>query len=155
MFLRTVQHIRPSILAALSMTRPFSSGAALGGVNGSASSGVSLRDLPKSNVFTTSLPADPEFPSPSASHAAPREKLGPRMVKGALYTFVRPEGVQEPELLAVSHAAMKDIGLKDGEEKTQEFKELVAGNRILWDERTREGIYPWAQCYGGVHLSRP
>lgn len=71
------------------------------------------------------------------------------MVKGALYTFVRPEGTKDSELLCVSKAAMRDIGLMEGVENTNEFKELVAGNKIFWDEKTGEGIYPWAQCYGG------
>lgn len=72
------------------------------------------------------------------------------MVKGALYTYVRPEGSDKAELLGVSKRAMKDIGLKEGEETTEEFKELVAGNKIMWDSETKEGIYPWAQCYGGT-----
>lgn len=122
--------------------------------NGTGSSaGMTLRDLPKSNVFTTNLPPDPAFPTPADSHSAPRETLGPRMVRGALYTYVRPEPTHAPELLAVSPRAMRDIGLKEGEEKTEEFKQLMAGNLILtWDEETKEGIYPWAQCYGGYQF---
>ena len=73
------------------------------------------------------------------------------MVKEALYTYVRPEESKEPELLAVSERAMRDIGLKPGEEKTEEFKQLVAGNKFFWDEKSGEGIYPWAQCYGGTY----
>jgi serine/tyrosine/threonine adenylyltransferase len=73
------------------------------------------------------------------------------MVKGALYTFVRPENKEDPELLGVSEAAMRDIGLRQGEEKTEEFRELVAGNKIFWEEeKSAEGVYPWAQCYGGL-----
>ncbi|KAJ5414447.1 hypothetical protein N7509_001074 [Penicillium cosmopolitanum] len=110
--------------------------------------GVSLSDLPKSNVFTSKLPADPAFETPEASHKAPRETLGPRMVRGALFTYVRPEPAEAPELLGVSSTAMKDLGLKAGEEKTAELQALVAGNSILWNEESG-GIYPWAQCYGG------
>ena len=73
------------------------------------------------------------------------------MVKGALYTYVRPEETQDPELLGVSKTAMKDIGLMEGLENTNDFKDLVAGNKIFWNEKTEEGIYPWAQCYGGAH----
>ncbi|KAJ5126217.1 hypothetical protein N7448_005528 [Penicillium atrosanguineum] len=113
----------------------------------SSSAGTSLTDLPKSNVFTSKLPADPAFETPEASHKAPRETLGPRMVKGALFTYVRPESVNEPELLSVSPRAMEDLGLKPGEEDTPQFKALVAGNQIWWDEE-KGGIYPWAQCYG-------
>ncbi|EEP78342.1 conserved hypothetical protein [Uncinocarpus reesii 1704] len=114
--------------------------------------GVSLEDLPKTNNFTTKLPPDPAFETPESSHNAPREALGPRMVKGALYTYVRPEPQDEPELLGVSPRAMKHIGLKDGEEQTQAFKDMVAGNKIFWSQEGG-GIYPWAQCYG-VELGR-
>ena len=64
---------------------------------------------------------------------------------------MRPETQTQPELLAVSPAAMRDLGLRDGEEKTDTFKDLVAGNRLLgWNEdRGEGGLYPWAQCYGG------
>lgn len=126
------------------------SNAATNGTSNGSFAGVSLQDLPKSNTFTSILPPDAEFQTPSASHQAPREKLGPRIVKEALYTYVRPEGTENPELLGVSRTAMKDIGLKEGEEKTEEFKRVAAGNKIFWDNTTEEGIYPWAQCYGGT-----
>ncbi|KAK2755663.1 hypothetical protein FQN54_005812 [Arachnomyces sp. PD_36] len=122
---------------------------ATGSANQAGGKRVSLADLPKSHTFTSKLPPDPAFETPESSHNAPREALGPRLVKGALYTYVRPEPSTEPELLGVSPQAMADIGLKEGEEKTQEFKDMVAGNRIFWDEETKTGVYPWAQCYGG------
>lgn len=111
--------------------------------------GLSLSDLPKSNVFTSNLPADSKFPTPADSWNASRKELGPRMVKGALYTFVKPEARNDAELYAVSPRAMKDIGLKVGEEEKDEFEKIVSGNKILWDPETDKGIYPWAQCYGG------
>ena len=47
--------------------------------------------------------------------------------------------------------AMRDLGIREGEEKTEGFRELVAGNALLgWDEKKGEGLYPWAQCYGGM-----
>lgn len=107
-----------------------------------------LDSLPKSNNFTSKLPPDPEFPTPKDSHNAPRPLLGPRIVGGALYTFVRPEPVEDPVLLGVSPKAMEDIGLKQSEAETQDFKDIVAGNKILWTPE-EGGIYPWAQCYGG------
>lgn len=117
--------------------------------------GLSLEDIPKSNVFTSNLPADAAFPTPADSHRAPRETLGPRMVREALYTFVRPEKNESPVLLASSVNALKDLGLKAGEENRDLFRDVVSGNRILtWDESMSEGIYPWAQCYGGGHLRR-
>lgn len=114
----------------------------------SSPAGTSLVDLPKSNNFTSKLPPDPAFETPESSHKAPRDTLGPRMVKGALYTYVRPEPTDEPELLGVSPRAMEDLGLKPGEEQTPQFRALVAGNEIWWSEG-KGGIYPWAQCYGG------
>jgi hypothetical protein len=45
---------------------------------------------------------------------------------------------------------MQDLGIREAEEKTEEFKQLVAGNRLPgWDEEKGEGGYPWAMCYGG------
>ncbi|KAK4043581.1 hypothetical protein C8A01DRAFT_12902 [Parachaetomium inaequale] len=116
--------------------------------------GVTLSALPKSWHFTSSLPADPLFPTPADSHKASREDLGPRQVRGALFTWVRPETQKEPELLAVSPAAMRDLGLAQSEAETEEFKETVAGNRIPgWDSETLSGPgYPWAQCYGGFQF---
>jgi uncharacterized protein YdiU (UPF0061 family) len=113
---------------------------------------MSLADLPKSNVFTSKLPADPAFETPEASHKAPRQTLGPRMVKGALFTYVRPEVVESPELLGVSPRAMADLGLKPGEEQTPSFQALVAGNEFAWSEE-KGGVYPWAQCYGGLFFT--
>ncbi|KAL5352880.1 hypothetical protein ACLOAV_002828 [Pseudogymnoascus australis] len=114
------------------------------------SRGVALKDLPKSWNFTANLPADSAFPSPAISHKTPRDDLGPRMVKGALFTWVRPEEAVDPELLGVSTEALKDLGIKPEEAETEEFRQLVAGNRLLgWKEDKQEGGYPWAQCYGG------
>ncbi|KAF4314640.1 hypothetical protein GTA08_BOTSDO00168 [Botryosphaeria dothidea] len=114
-----------------------------------------LRELPKSNVFTSNLPSDPAFETPKDSHNAPRETLGPRMVKGALYTYVRPEPTLSPELLAVSDAALQDLALSPDATKDKEFVHALAGNEIItWDENTGEGIYPWAQCYGGFQFGQ-
>ena len=124
--------------------------------NNSSNKLQTLQSLPKSNVFTSNLPADDAFPRPKDSHDAPRQMLGPRMVKGALYTYVRPDSQGEPELLAVSQRALQDIGLKPEEAETDEFKEVVAGKKILtWNESNPEaGIYPWAQCYGGYQFGQ-
>lgn len=130
-------------------TNGYANGHANGHTN-DHSAGVSFADLPKSNNFTSKLPADAAFPTPADSYKAPRQKLGPRMVKDALYTYVRPEKTEEPELLGVSSRALKSIGLSESEASTDDFKAIVAGNKILWSEdKPDEGIYPWAQCYGG------
>ncbi|KAJ5032858.1 uncharacterized protein L3040_009449 [Drepanopeziza brunnea f. sp. 'multigermtubi'] len=112
--------------------------------------GASLAELPKSWTFTSSLPPDPKFPTPDVSHKTARGEIEPRQVRGALFTWVRPEEAREPELLSVSPAAMRDLGIREGDQKTDEFKETVAGNRLLgWDAEKGQGGYPWAQCYGG------
>ncbi|KAH8593188.1 hypothetical protein B0O99DRAFT_516044 [Bisporella sp. PMI_857] len=119
--------------------------------NGTSSyQGTSLADLPKSWTFTSSLPPDEKFPTPAVSHKTPRDDIEPRIVKGALFTWVRPEESKEPELLCVSPAALKDLGIKETEKNTEEFRQTVAGNRLLgWNEEKEEGGYSWAQCYGG------
>lgn len=120
------------------------------------SSGATLKALPKSNNFTSKLPADDVYPTPLISHQADRSKLGPRLVKNALYTYVRPEHVEEPEVLAVSPAALRDLGISPEEERSEEFKEIVSGNSIAsWSEdKPDEGVYPWAQCYGGYQFGQ-
>ena len=118
--------------------------------NGTSYAGTSLADLPKSWTFTSSLPPDPKFPTPAVSHKTPRDEITPRMVKGALFTWVRPEEAKEPQLLSVSPAALRDLGISEEETKADEFKQTVAGNKLLgWDGEKEEGGYPWAQCYGG------
>ncbi|CAD6505549.1 BgTH12-01039 [Blumeria graminis f. sp. triticale] len=110
----------------------------------------SLDKLPKSWNFTSHFPPDPMFPTPTASHRTPRQEIRPRTVKGALFTWVRPQEVYEPILLAVSKEAQKDLDIYDGDEYSSEFRDIVAGNRLSgWDEEKEEGGYPWAHCYGG------
>ena len=127
-------------------------GSATNGSRGPPFGGVSLAKLPKSNVFTQNLPTDGRFPTPADSYKASRRQLGPRMVTGALFTYVRPEEKEDPELFGVSHTAMQDIGFQPGEEQTKDFQQLVSGNKIMWDAESEDGIYPWAQCYGGWQL---
>lgn len=124
--------------------------------DGSSGERYALRDLPKSNVFTSNLPADAAFPTPKDSHDAPRQTLGPRMVKEALFTYVRPDPQGDAEILAVSQRALRDLGLKEEEAETEEFKKVVAGEKVLtWnEEKPDEGIYPWAQCYGGYQFGQ-
>lgn len=149
----------------LSLSRPFAgipsytnsfstSPAAMASSANGSSQGVTLAELPKSWHFTSSLPADSLFPTPADSHKASREDLGPRQVRGALFTWVRPEIQKDPELLAVSPAAMRDLGLAMSEAETDEFKQTVVGNKIQgWDSETLSGPgYPWAQCYGGFQF---
>ena len=121
----------------------------------SAPARFALADLPKSNVFATQLPPDPRFPTPLSSHETPRERIGPQLVKNALYTYVRPAVTHSPALLAVSARALQDLAIDPAEVDTPRFRQVFAGNDILtWDEETGEGIYPWAQCYGGYQFGQ-
>lgn len=123
--------------------------------NGStrAPEGLPLADLPRSWTFTSSLPADSLYPTPAASHETPRDQILPRQVRGALYTWVRPEHAADPELLAVSPAALRDIGIRPDDAQSDTFLQVVAGNKLLgWNEEKKEGGYPWAQCYGGFQF---
>lgn len=119
---------------------------------------VSINDIPKSWTFTSKLPADSLFPTPAASHKTPRDEVLPRQVRGALFTWVRPDPHLHPppELLGVSRAAMRDLGIREGDEATADFLATVAGNKIQgWDENKNEGDgYPWAQCYGGFQFGQ-
>jgi uncharacterized protein YdiU (UPF0061 family) len=88
--------------------------------------------------------------------------------------------VEEPELLAVSFAALRDLNLAESAVKDTDFLDVVSGNRILgWEdvkdggegkakenengddsavsgqptgEKERTKIYPWAQNYGGFQF---
>ncbi|KAH9893662.1 hypothetical protein F4778DRAFT_748129 [Xylariomycetidae sp. FL2044] len=143
---RSLPHMRLAQMASQFSTN--------GASTGNATS-ASINDLPKSWTFTSKLPPDSLFPTPADSHKTPRDHISPRQVRGALFTWVRPQPVQSPELLAVSPAAMRDLGITEGDEKTPDFVNTVAGNKIQgWDEEKREGGYPWAQCYGGFQFGQ-
>ena len=155
MLFRTLARSQANPLRRLSqMAQNLSDGAINGRSNGT-STGVSLADLPKSNVFTSNLPGDEKFPTPAESYKSTREELGPRMVKGALYTYVRPEERQDPELYGAGTRALSDIGLRREEAETEDFRKLVSGNKMMWNPENEEGIYPWAQCYGGERMGSP
>ncbi|GAP85627.2 putative fmp40 found in mitochondrial proteome [Rosellinia necatrix] len=118
-----------------------------------AAVGASINDIPKSWNLTSKLPADGLYPTPADSDKTPRGEIRPRTVRDAIFTWVRPQPVKEPELLAVSPAGMRDLGIRPGDEESADFVATVAGNKIQgWDEERREGGYPWAQCYGGFQF---
>ena len=114
----------------------------------------SIRDLPKSNNFTQKLPADAQYPTPTASHNEDRLKLGPRLVKNAAFTYVRPESFEKTELVGVSKTALKDLGIDPESVQDEDFKDTVSGKKIVTidGEPKDEDIYPWAQCYGGYQF---
>ncbi|KAK9455116.1 hypothetical protein V1511DRAFT_499511 [Dipodascopsis uninucleata] len=106
---------------------------------------ATLNSIPKSHVFTSKLPADPEIPTPEALRTCDRGLLKPRMVRNAVFTYVKPDthDMDKVHLLAVSRRAMDDLGLQWSESTTDEFKEFVVGNKIFSEH------CPWAQLYGG------
>ena len=139
-----------------------------GATNGSNSTS-SIKNLPKSNNFPSHLPPDPQFPTPSSSHSADRSHLGPRQVREALYTYVRPDRPSKYEVLAISPAALRDLAIDPSTVSDQEFGDTVSGTKILtWDEadhsskstaaseeqQRKDQIYPWAQCYGGYQFGQ-
>ncbi|KAI8963066.1 UPF0061-domain-containing protein [Daldinia sp. FL1419] len=147
LFHRNLHRSLPHLRLAQMTSRFLTNGAANHAANVTASS---INEIPKSWNFTSKLPPDPLLPTPADSYKTPREQIVPRLVPGALFSWVRPQPVERPELLAVSPAAMRDLGIKEGDEKTDDFRQTVAGNKIQgWDEEKLEGGYPWAQCYGG------
>lgn len=114
-----------------------------------------LADLPKSWRLTSILPPDPVFPTPAASHKTPRDNITPRQVREGLFTWVRPATQTDPELLAVSPAALRDLNIAPSEAATAAFTAFAAGNTLLgWDDEKLEGGYPWAQLYGGFQFGQ-
>src|SRR5437762_12196085 len=109
-------------------------------MNGQAWHGVRLSELPKSHNFTTHLPPDPLIPTPQASkEASPEQLRTSRPVKSALFTWVAPEKNENSQLLVTSWKAVKDLGLNAEEVKTEDFRNLMSGNKI-YDEH-----YPWGE----------
>lgn len=115
-------------------------------------------DLPKTNTFTQKLPPDAQYPTPASSHNEERQKLGPRLVKNAAYTFVRPDPYEKTELVGVSKAALRDLAIDPSSTQSDEFKDTVSGKRIITLEEGKEPaedtVYPWAQCYGGFQFGQ-
>ncbi|KAI0192572.1 hypothetical protein EV127DRAFT_425837 [Xylaria flabelliformis] len=159
---RILSRTSPRILLNSSSTRPLQRAQLQRGrqrrmasstTNGATTAGASINDIPKSWTFTSKLSADALYATPADSHKTPRDQIGPRQVRDAIFTWVRPQPVKDPDLLAVSPAAMRDLGIRRGDEKSDDFVATVAGNKIQgWDEEKSEGGYPWAQCYGGFQF---
>lgn len=96
-----------------------------------ASKQFNIRDLPKTNNFTQKLPSDQQYPTPKSSHDEERRKLGPRLVKNAAFTYVRPESFENTELVGVSATALRDLAIDPASTKEEDFKDTVAGNKIV------------------------
>ena len=107
---------------------------------------ATLQSIKKTCIFTENLPPDPEILTPQAAEDNPSATHTPRIVRGALFTYVKPATNTTYEVIATSKSCMELLGLDPKEAQTEEFKQLVSGNK------TYEGVYPWAQCYGGYQF---
>ncbi|ANB11714.1 Fmp40p [Sugiyamaella lignohabitans] len=112
---------------------------------------TTFQKLTKTSTFTQFLTPDAKVPTIEAAKSAGAELIRTaRMVEGS-FTWLVPgilEGKENPkyEVVAVSPSAMKDLGLQEGEETTELFKETVSGYSSRVDAI---GVYPWAQAYAG------
>ncbi len=92
---------------------------------------VTLTDLTFDNRFVAELPADPS------------DLNRPRQVHRAAYSLVAPTPTSKPKLLALSAEVASELGLSADDLKSEEFLEVVTGNRVL------DGMSPHAMAYGG------
>ncbi len=98
----------------------------------STSSTEGARELPRfESRFTAELPGDPETENRR------------RQVIGACYSPVRPTPVRAPALVSYAREVAEMLDLPREFCESQEFAEIMAGNRLL------EGMEPYAACYGG------
>ncbi|CAB4395646.1 UPF0061-domain-containing protein [Rhizophagus irregularis] len=111
----------------------------------SNSNGRTLDNLTKSFIFIKRLPVDEATSSPETIPIE-SQRIS-RTVKKAAFTYVVPEPVKEPKLLAIAEKVAKeilDLEINNwSEEQKEKFLEIVSGNRIV------EGTFPWSHCYGG------
>ena len=88
------------------------------------------------NTYTSTLPADPISPE----HPQSRQ---PRQVPGAAFSRVVPTPVSDPRVVAVSHEAAALVDLSTEDTGTDDFAEIMAGNRLT------AGMDPYAMNYAG------
>ena len=97
----------------------------------SDSSLKSLHQLVFDYRFTEVLPGDPI-----------RDNYR-RSVKNACYSWVQPQSVRAPSVVAYSREMLEQLGLNDKACDEADFAHLFSGNRLL------DGMQPYAMCYGG------
>jgi uncharacterized protein YdiU (UPF0061 family) len=66
-----------------------------------------------------------------------------RQVLSACYSFINPTQVKAPTLVAYSQEVAEQIGLSSQQCESALFTDVFSGNELI------EGMYPYAQCYGG------
>lgn len=92
---------------------------------------MTLTELTFDNRFVSELPADPS------------DLNRPRQVHQAAYSLVAPTPTANPQLLAISDEVASELGLSEQDTASEEFLEVVTGNRVL------QGMSPHAMAYGG------
>ncbi|MFD2562370.1 protein adenylyltransferase SelO [Aquimarina rubra] len=83
------------------------------------------------NTFSEELPGDPI------------EENTRRQVRNACFSYVKPRKTSNPELLHVSEEMMHEIGFTKEDVQSEEFLQIMTGNKVL--EHTK----PYAMHYGG------
>jgi len=83
------------------------------------------------DTFNTKLPADP---NPANT---------PRQVHNACYSYVAPSKTSNPKIIHTSNEVAKLLGITTEETKSDEFRDIFTGNKII------PGTKPYAMCYGG------
>ncbi len=90
-----------------------------------------LADLEFDNRFTAELAADPN--PTTLSHQAP----------GAAFSRVQPTPTAAPRVIAESSEVAELLGLTESQLASDDFRDLVTGNKVL------PGMDPFAMRYGG------
>ena len=83
------------------------------------------------NRFVEALPGDLET------------RNSVRVVQGACYSSILPSRVPDPALVAVSRDLLRELGISESAADTQEFLEVMVGNRV------HQSMKPYAANYGG------
>ncbi len=83
------------------------------------------------NTFINQLPADPNLENSR------------RQVSEACFSFVNPIPTSNPELVHVSTEMLDHLGLTNDDAQTEEFLNMVTGNKVV------ENTKPFAMCYAG------
>lgn len=92
---------------------------------------ISLHDLRFDNRLVRELPADPQTDNYR------------RQVTGAIYSWVAPTPVKQPQLVAAAPEVAALLDLPASVFASEEFAQVFGGNQLL------KGMEPHACCYGG------
>jgi uncharacterized protein YdiU (UPF0061 family) len=73
----------------------------------------------------------------------PNRQNSRRQVLNACFSYVIPRLPSSPALVHASDEVMKEIGLDEKDEDSEDFRSIFSGSKLL------EGTDPYAMCYGG------